>query len=238
MTHFALVVYSRAGFVYIGPLILLEAGISRFPGRKAVKKSLIILLPAVVLILAACGGPKTVVTEPEPATVPEAPPPPSASPDPQIGRVHVVLRHFGRLTRKYMSYEEYSRNHRAGDEVASVSPDWFYDTYSLDLNQDGYWAKVHYQTAERAITRDPRIESLLGTAPRNAIDMSVETPAGRKYVFSDAEADGVLDYAALQGRKAGDSGFDWELRDRMQATYSRLLAVIKGYYAQVPRAER
>lgn len=202
------------------------------------KRFFIVLLPLIALILVACGGPGTVATEPEPVAVPEAPPPPKVSPDPGIHRVHVVLRHFGRLTRKYMSHAEYNRNNSGNDGVASVSPDWFYDTYSLDLNEDGYWAKVNYQTAERAIARDPRIESLLGNAPRHAIDMAVKTPAGREYVLSDSEGDGVLDYAALKKKSARDSAFDWELRDRMQPTYSRLLAVIKGYYSRVPTAER
>jgi len=203
-----------------------------------VKRFLTVLLPMIALILVACGGPETVKTEPEPVAVPEAPPPPKVSPDPGIHRAHVVLRHFGRLTRKYMSYAEYRRKNQASDGVASVSPDWFYDTYSLDLNEDGYWARVNYQTAERAIARDPRIESLLGNAPRHAIDMTVETPAGRKYVLSDSEGDGVLDYAALKGKPAEGSGFDWKLRDRMQATYSRLLSVVKGYYPRIPAAKR
>jgi len=199
----------------------------------------ILVFLSFVFLAAGCGGPKEVKTEPEPALVPPPPPPPTAPPDPAVGRAYVVLRHFGTLTRKYMSYSEYSRRNQAEGTVASVSPDWFYDTYSLDLNEDGYWAKVKFQTAERAIARDPRIETLLGGAPRHAIDMTVKTPAGRRFILSDSEGDGVLDYAAPAGRQAaGRPAFDADLRDRMQATYTRLLTVIKRYYSRVPAAER
>jgi len=198
----------------------------------------ILVVAAALVAVAGCGGKDALKTEPEPAVVPAAPPPPTAPPDPRIRRAHAVLRHFGHLTRKYMSYAEYSRR-KSGGTVTSVSPDWFYDTYSLDLNEDGYWAKVNFQTAERAIARDPRIEALLGNAPRNAIDMKVKTPAGRRFVLSDSEGDGVLDYAAPQQPKGSQpAGFDTELRDRMQATYSRLIAVIKEYYPRIPPDKR
>ena len=198
----------------------------------------IVIVFATLLVVAGCGGTETVKTEPEPVVAP-VPPPPTAPPDPHIGQAYTVLRHFGTLTRRHMSYNQYQQKTGEAGTVSSVSPDWFYDIYSLELNEKGYWVTVSFQTARRAVARDPRIETLLGGAPHHAIDMRVKTPRGRRYILSDSEGDGVLDYAALQGKTGGTRPtFDAELRDSMQKTYSWILGVIKGYFQRIPRSER
>lgn len=201
---------------------------------KVIVKTLAIAMIMVYLLAAfGCGGAaKKVETQP-------VEPPPSKEPsieelrkpvakDDTIYKAVEVLQKFGRSTKKYMSYEKYQAT--AGAQASgAIDPDWFYDSYVLDMNEDGYWATVTFGTARRAKENDPRLRDLMENLPGQSIFIKLKTPSGKTYLLSDAEADGVLDFA----KEAGDTGaakIDIQLLDRMQEKYTWLIGIVKKYY--------
>lgn len=201
---------------------------------KVIVKTLAIAIIMVYLTAAfGCGGAaKKAETEPQPIEPPKEPSieelrKPVAK-DPTIYKVLEVLQKFGRLTKKYMSYEKYQAS--AGAQASgSIDPDWFYDSYVLDMNEDGYWANVTFGTAQKAKDNDPRLRDLMENLPGQSISMRLKTPSGKTYILSDAEADGILDFA----KEAGDTGstkIDIQLLDRMQEKYTWIIGIIKKYY--------
>ncbi|MCP5108184.1 MAG: hypothetical protein GY950_32655 [bacterium] len=147
--------------------------------------------------------------------------------DPAIYKAVKVLQKSGRLSKKYMSYEKYQK--LSGGQGAALDPDWFYDSYVLDLNENGYWASVTFGTAKRAIERDPRIEKVLTGLPAKSIFMKLKTPSGRTYILSDAEADGILDFARDEKQKTVKK-IDIPLLDKMQEKYTWIIGIVKRYY--------
>lgn len=178
-------------------------------------------------IISGCGPEQKPQTEPpvvkEP-TIEELRKP--VAKDVTIYKAVDVLKKFGRLTKKYMSYDKYKK--LTGGQAAALDPDWFYDSYVLDLNEKGYWASVTFGTAEKAIARDPRIEKIMTDLPGTSIFMKLKTPSGRTYLLSDAEADGILDFAKDERKK--DTKIDIQLLDKMQEKYTWLMGIIKKNY--------
>ncbi len=189
----------------------------------------IVMMLIYLAVTVGCGG---AVKEPEIEPVPKEPTieelrKPVAK-DPTIYKAAHVLQNSGRLTKKYMSYEKY-RQLTGGKETGALDPDWFYDSYQLDLIEEGYWAMVTFGTAERAIERDPRIEKLMTDLPGKSIVVKLQTPSGKRYLLSDAEADGILDFAKEENKKT-DTKIDIELLDKMQEKYNWIIGLIKKYY--------
>jgi hypothetical protein len=186
----------------------------------------------IFLYLVGCGGtPKKV--EIEPSTI-ETPKEPSieelrkpVEKDPDIYKVLEVLQKFGRLTKKSMSYEKYQSI--AGAQGSPIDPDWFYDSYNLDMNENGYWANVTFGTARKAKDKDPRIRELMENLPGQSILIKLKTPAGKTYILSDAEADGILDFVKEAG-EVTSTKIDIQLLDQMQEKYTWLNNIIKKYY--------
>jgi hypothetical protein len=188
-----------------------------------------------VYLLAAfgCGGAaKKAETEPQPVeplkelSIEELRKP--VAKDDTIYKAVEVLQKFGRLTKKYMSYEKYKA--AAGAQASgAIDPDWFYDSYLLDMNENGYWANVTFGTAQKAKDNDPRLRDLMENLPGQSISMRLKTPSGKSYILSDAEADGILDYAKEAG-EAGSTKIDIQLLDRMQEKYTWIIGIIKKYY--------
>ena len=186
-----------------------------------------------LLVAFGCGGAaKKAGTEPQPMEPPREPSieelrKPVAK-DPTIFKVLEVLQKFGRLTKKYMSYEKY-REAVGNQESGAIDPDWFYDSYVLDMNEEGYWANVTFGTAQKAKDNDPRLRDLMENLPGQSISMRLKTPSGKTYILSDAEADGILDFAKEAG-EAGSTKIDIQLLDRMQEKYTWIMGIIKKYY--------
>lgn len=197
---------------------------------KVIRRVMAIVMMSVYLVFTiGCGG---AAEKPETEPVPREPTieelrKPVAK-DPTIHKAAHVLQNSGRLTKKYMSYEKYQQL-TAGKETAALDPDWFYDSYQLDLMEKGYWAMVTFGTAERAIKRDPRIEKLMTDLPGKSIVVKLKNPSGKNYLLSDAEADGILDFAKEANKKTGTK-IDIELLDKMQEKYTWIIGLIKKYY--------
>lgn len=199
------------------------------------KKVLISFATLVIALnLVNCGGSKKPATEPTPAPKPEAPAIESYRPnvpkDPNIYKAFKVIKHYGKLSKRYTPYSKIKSAGGSGT-VQAMGSDMFYDTYSLPMNEKNYWVTVNYNTAERAIENDTRIKQEMKNIPVNNIDMVVKTPKGRKYVISDTEADGILDFAAPAGKPVKMSAEQKKsLLDRMQRKYSWFLRLIKKNY--------
>ncbi|HLP60871.1 MAG TPA: hypothetical protein VK186_18665 [Candidatus Deferrimicrobium sp.] len=201
---------------------------------KLMVKTLAIVFVMVYLLTASgCGGAGKVETEPQPVEPKE----PSieelrkpVAKDPSIYKVLEVLQKFGRLTKKYMSYEKYRATAGAGAQGAgAIDPDWFYDSYNLDMNENGYWANVTLGTAKKAKDKDSRIRELMSNLPEQSILVKLKTPAGKTYILSDAEADGILDFAK-EATEVTSTKIDIQLLDQMQEKYTWLNGIIKKYY--------
>jgi len=197
---------------------------------KLIRRALVIASVLTALaIISGCGGPgQKPQTEPPPVvkepTIEELRKP--VAKDPSIYKAVDVLKKSGRLSKKYISYEKYRE--LTGGQAAALDPDWFYDSYVLDLNEKGYWATVTFGTAETAVARDPRIEKLMADLPGKSIFMKLKTPSGRTFLLSDAEADGILDFA--KDEKDKDTKIDIQLLDRMQEKYTWIIGIVKKYY--------
>jgi hypothetical protein len=201
---------------------------------KVIAKTLAIAMIMVYLLAAfGCGGPtKKVETVPQPTEPPKEPSieelrKPVAKDD-TIYKAVEVLQKFGRLTKKYMSYEKYQSTVGA-QATGAIDPDWFYDSYVLDMNENGYWATVTFGTAKKAKENDSRLRDLMENLPGQSIFIKLKTPSGKTYLLSDAEADGVLDFAKDTG-DMGAAKIDIQLLDQMQEKYTWLIGIIKKYY--------
>ncbi len=153
--------------------------------------------------------------------------------DPTIYQAVQVIKKFGSLSKQYISYEKYQEL-TGGQGAAALDPDWFYDSYVLDLNENGYWATVTFGTAKRAIERDPRIEKLLADLPGKSISIKLKTPSGRTFLLSDAEADGVLDFVK-DIREKTTNKIDIDLLDKMQEKYTWIMGIVKKHYKRENR---
>jgi hypothetical protein len=194
----------------------------------------VLAIMSILGLLAAgfgCGPKKDMQTEPRV----EAPKEPSieelrkpVAKDPAIYKAIHVIKEVGQFQKKYISYEKYRQLTR-GKSGVILDPDWFYDSYLLNFNEKGYWATVTFGTAKRAIERDPRIEKLMTDLPGNSITVKLKTPSGRTYLLTDAEADGILDFAKDASQK-NVTKIDIQLLDQMQEKYTWLMSIVKKHY--------
>ena len=180
--------------------------------------------------LTGCAGPQK-KPETEPVTVPKEPSIEElrkpVSKDPTIYKARKVILEYGRFKKKYISYKKYRELTKG--QTGALDPDWFYDSYELNLKEKGHWITVTYGTSKKAKERDPKIEALMADLPENSITVKLKTPSGRSYLLSDAEADGILDYAKDADKKTG-SKIDIQLLDKMQEKYSWIIGLIKKHY--------
>jgi hypothetical protein len=149
------------------------------------------------------------------------------SKDTTIYKTVAVIKDYGRLSKEYISYEKYQQLTK-GQAGAAMDPDWFYDSYKLNMNEKDHWILVVFGTAKRAIARDPRIEKIMADLPGKSITVELKMPSGKKYLLSDAEADGILDFAKDANKKV--TKVDIQLLDRMQEKYTWILSLIKKHY--------
>ncbi len=183
------------------------------------------------LILAYVGcAPKAPKTEPEVTEPAEIPQKLDLPKDKTMYKAYWVLAKYGRRTQRHMSYERYKKN-TGGDPTAPWSPDWFYDSFEIPMNEKGHWITVNFHTARGAI-KDARIRKLMENVAQNSIDIRLQLPNGRKYLLTDTEADGVLDFAAPVTRRKPQKELkvDFELLKQMQKKYTWILGLIKKSY--------
>ncbi len=202
------------------------------------KRSITMMLLLSLLFYAGC-APRAPEKEPPP-TIPEpATEKPIAPKDEQMYMVYSVLKRFGRKIQSHISYDRY-RQLVAQDGLSSWSPDWFYDSYRLPLNEKGHWVVISYHTAADAVKADPRIAKRMADVPHHAIDLRLQDPRGDKYVLTDAEADGVLDFAAPdRGDRIPTSiKKDTPLVQKMQGKYTWILSIIKKSYTPSKKGQR
>lgn len=180
----------------------------------------------IVILLAGCADRK-VDTEPSPVVdIPKL----NIPPDPGIYKVLKVIRGFGKKSRSHLTFAQFKKREIA-DLNATFNPDLFYDQYVLDLNEKDYWVTLTMRTAVRSKRTDSRIRKLMQPFPENAIDLVLKTPAEKTYLLSDSNADGVLDFAAPEGRKPDKKlTVDIKLLRTMQRKYSWILGIIKRHY--------
>jgi hypothetical protein len=148
--------------------------------------------------------------------------------DATIYKVLEVIKDYGRLSREHISYEKYQQltKDQAG---TALDPEWFYDSYKLNLNEKGHWILVTFGSAKRAMARDPRIEKIMADLPEKSITVELKMPSGKKYLLSDAEADGILDFAK-DAREKKVTKVNVQLLDKMQEKYTWILGLIKKHY--------
>ncbi|MCK4837114.1 MAG: hypothetical protein KAT17_10760 [Candidatus Aminicenantes bacterium] len=182
-----------------------------------------------IIFIAGCTG-KKVEIQPDSEALSIDVPKLDISPDPAMYKALTVVKKFGKKTMEHMSYGKY-RKSRSAKKDPTFNPYVFYDQYVLDMNEKNYWVTLTFYTAVRAIVKDPRIESLMQSFPEKAMDVKMKTPAGKTYLLSDTNADGVLDFASLAGqKKKSQSAVDIELLKRMQVKYRWILGIVKRYY--------
>lgn len=194
----------------------------------------IVCMLVLLIVISGCAGPgKKVETEPQ--VVPAAEPSieelrkPVAK-DPAIYKARKVIKEYGIFKKKYISYKKY-RELTKGGGPGALDPDWFYDSYDLNLKEKGHWITVTYGTSKKAKERDPRIQELMAGLPESAITVKLKTPSGRSYLLSDAEADGILDFAKDADKKTTGK-IDIQLLDKMQEKYTWIIGLIKKHYKQ------
>ncbi len=184
-----------------------------------------------LLFVFGCGPTEKVQTEPQVVTPKE----PSieelrkpVAKDASIYKALDVIKEYGRKSKDYISYEKYQQSIK--DQAnAALNPDWFYDSYKLNMNENDHWILVIFGTAQRAMARDPRIEKIMTDLPGKSITVELKMPSGKKYLLSDAEADGILDFAKDADEKK-TTNVDIRLLDEMQEKYTWILGLIKKYY--------
>jgi hypothetical protein len=147
--------------------------------------------------------------------------------DPGMYKITNVIKEYGQFKKKYMSYEKYQKL-TGGQANAALDPDWFYDSYHLNMKEKGYYITVTWGSSKRAKDRDPRIEKIMAGLPNQAITIKLDTPKGNSYVLSDAECDGILDYAA--NAKIKNPKIDIKLLDAMQEKYTWIIGILKTHY--------
>ena len=187
----------------------------------------------------ACGPSSTANPKTEPTQVkPTVEPPPieelriQVPKDPAMYQAVAVIKEYGKLKKKYMSYKQYLKLTK-GQVGGAIDPDWFYDSYYLNLNENKHFISVTFGTSKRAKDRDDRIEKVMEGLPNNSITVKVQTPRGNIYLLTDAEADGVLDFAANAKNK--HPKIDIKLLDRMQKKYTWIVKLIKRNYKKLKK---
>ncbi len=68
--------------------------------------------------------------------------------------------------------------------------------------------------------------------PGKSITVELKMPSGKKYLLSDAEADGILDFAKDANEKK-TARVDIQLLDQMQEKYTWILGLIKKHYKKI-----
>jgi hypothetical protein len=184
-----------------------------------------------LMFITGCGPSEIAKTEPQVVTpkepgIEELRKP--VSKDTTIYKALEVIKEYGRKSKEYISYEKYQQLTK-GQAGAALDPDWFYDSYKLNLNEKDHWIIVTFGTAKRAMARDPRIEKIIADLPEKSISVELKMPSGRKFRLSDAEADGVLDFAKDANKKKVTK-VDVQLLDKMQEKYTWILGLIKKHY--------
>jgi hypothetical protein len=184
-----------------------------------------------LMFITGCGPREKAKTEPQVVTptvpgIEELRKP--VSKDTTIYKALEVIKEYGRKSKEYISYEKYQQLTK-GQASAALDPDWFYDSYKLNLNEKDHWIIVTFGTAKRAMARDPRIEKIIADLPEKSISVELKMPSGRKFRLSDAEADGVLDFAKDANKKKVTK-VDVQLLDKMQEKYTWILGLIKKHY--------
>ncbi|MCP4157644.1 MAG: hypothetical protein GY757_58585 [bacterium] len=186
----------------------------------------------VLAITFGCGGTETqtVKTEPTPVvkeapTIEELRKP--VDKDPNMFKVLKVIKKFGKFRKQYMTYEKYQKT---SGSSGAIDPAWFYDSYDLEVNEKKHWSTVTYGSAGRAIERDPRIEKALEGLPKQSVIVKLKTPDGRKYIISDADGDGIIDFAKIANQKTVAGKQDIKVLDKMQEKYTWLMSIVKKYY--------
>lgn len=155
--------------------------------------------------------------------------------DPEMYKALNVLRELGRHDKKYISYEKFQELTK-GQPGAAVNPDWFYDNYVVDINEEGYWINVLYGTSQRAMEKDPRIQKVMADLPANSITVVLKTPGGKSYLLNDAQGDGVLDFVKDSAKPTDPSvKVDIKLLDQMQEKYTWVIGLIKKHYYKVKK---
>ena len=131
-----------------------------------------------------------------------------------------------------MSYEKYKKLTK-GQVGGAIDPDWFYDSYNLNLNEEKHFMSVTFGTSKRAKDRDDRIEKVMEGLPDNSITVKLQTPRGNTYLLTDADADGVLDFAADAKNK--NPRVDIKLLDTMQKKYTWIVKIMKRNYKKIKK---
>jgi hypothetical protein len=193
------------------------------------------VVPGMIMLIFAvfavgCGGNK-VETKP-PVVTPQPPREPTIDElrkpvfkDPDMFKASQVIKEYGQLKKKSITFEKYAQL-TGGQSGAAINPDWFYDTYLFNANENGYWATVTFGTAKRAKEKDPRIAQVFGDLPESSITVSLITPSKKTYILLDYNADGILDFVKESNAKTVLK-VDVALLDAMQEKYTWLLGVIK-----------
>ena len=194
------------------------------------KRLLMLLIVSSLMIYVGC-APKAPEKEPGTIKPVDVPMKLDLPADGQMYKAYWVLERYGNQTQSHMSYAQYKKS-TSGGSLSAWRPDWFYDSYRVPVNEKGHWITVTYHTALRAMRKDQRIAKLMENVPRHSIDVRMKTPNGVKYILTDAEADGVLDFAALDTNKKNkkEVKVDFELLKRMQRKYAWILSIIKKSY--------
>lgn len=148
--------------------------------------------------------------------------------DASIYKAVEVIKEYGRKSKEYISYEKYQQLTK-GQAGVALDPDWFYDSYKLDMNEKDHWILVIFGTAKRAMARDPRIGKIMADLPEKSITVELKMPSGKKYLLSDAEVDGILDFAKDADKKKVTK-INVQLLDKMQEKYTWILGLIKKHY--------
>jgi hypothetical protein len=187
-----------------------------------------------LMLVFGCGSLEKVQTEPQVITPKE----PSieelrtpVSKDATIYKALEVIKEYGKLSKEYISYDKFQRLTK-GQAAAALDPDWFYDSYKLNMNEEDHWILVIFGTAQRAMARDPRIGKIMTDLPGKSIAVELKMPSGKKYLLSDAEADGILDFAKDANEKK-TARVDIQLLDQMQEKYTWILGLIKKHYKKI-----
>lgn len=205
---------------------------------KIIRVTVYVVLVIYLVLAIGCGGAKA----PEPVLEP-TPPPPVKEPtvedlrkpvakDPDMFKVVKVMQRYGRLRKKAITFEKYS-SLAGGQGGGAINPDWFCDTYILEMNENNYWVTFTLSTAKAAKMKDNRIQQVMSGLPEESISLTLKNPEGKRYILSDAEADGVLDYAAPANQATVK--VDIPLLDKMQEKYTWLLGIVKDSYKNIKK---
>lgn len=148
--------------------------------------------------------------------------------DKTIYKVYRVIEHFGKLKETHIPVKNISL--QSGQ---TLNPDVFYDVYELDVDEKGYWFRIMLKTAKRAIEKSDKVKKMMAGLPVYVLDIRLKTPAKKLYMLSDAEADGILDFAAPLDENRKQLKIDVNLLRNMQNKYGMILRILKNHYKQI-----